>query len=87
MLAHPVVRYRLAPRADPEAQLTRMVGDSDGGPFIEVVADQVDSGELHVFHAMLLTTTVAREVLQVTGGTVDLTDQVSRRQRTQQEES
>ena len=29
-----------------------MVGDSDGGPLVEVVADRV-AGELHVLHAVL----------------------------------
>jgi len=30
-----------------------MVGDSDGGPLVEVVADRVDAGELHVLHELL----------------------------------
>lgn len=85
-LEHPIVRYRLAPRADPDAQLVRMVGDPDGGPLVEMVADQVDGDELHVFHAMLLTSAVAREVLEATGGLLDLADGVSRQQRTQREE-
>lgn len=85
VLEHPIVRYRLAARLEPDARLVRMVGDPDGGLLVEVVADQVDSGELHVFHAMLLTSAVAREVLDATGGHLDLTDQVSRRQRMQRE--
>lgn len=85
VLEHPIVRYRLAHRSEPDAQLVRMVGDPEGGPLVEVVADRVDSGELHVFHAMLLTSAVAREVLEATGGHLDLSDGVSRRQRTQQE--
>jgi hypothetical protein len=82
---HPIVRYRLAPRLDPDAQLVRMVGDPDGGPLVEVVADLVNADELHVFHAMLLTSAVAREVLEATGGHLDLSDGVSLRQRTQRE--
>lgn len=85
VLEHPIVRYRLAARLEPDAQLVRMVGDPDGGPLVEVVADQVDSGELHVFHAMLLTSAVAREVLEATGGHLDLSGGVSRRQRTRRE--
>lgn len=63
---YPIVRYRLVPRSAPNANLVRMVGDPDGGPLVEVVADQVDSDELHVSHAMLLTSAVAREVLEAT---------------------
>lgn len=85
VLEHPIIRYRLTPRFEPDAQLNRMVGDPHGGPLIEVVADQVDAEELHVFHAMLLTSAVVREVLEATGGHLDLTDGVSRRQRTQRE--
>ena len=87
VVEHPIVRYRLAPRSEPDAQLVRMVGDPDGGPLVEVVADLVDSVELHVFHAMLLTSAVAREGLEATGGHLDLTGGVSRRQRTQREET
>lgn len=86
VLEHPIVRYRLTPRSEPDAQLIRMVGDPHGGPLVEVVADQVDAEELHVFHAMLLTSAVVREVLEATGGHLDLSDGVSRRQRTQREE-
>lgn len=75
VVEHPIVRYRLAPHAEPYAQL------------VGVVADQVDGDELHVFHAMLLTPAVAREVLEATGGHLDLSDGVSRRQRTQREET
>lgn len=84
---HPIVRYRIAPRAEPDAQLVRMVGDQDGGPLVEVVADDVGVDELHVFHAMLLTPAVAREVLEATGGHLDLSGGVSRRQRAQREEA
>ncbi|MCZ4539148.1 hypothetical protein O4090_01240 [Dietzia kunjamensis] len=86
VLAHPIVRYGLVPRADPEAKLVRMVGDMNGGALIEVVADQIEQDELHVFHAMLLTAAVAREVLVATGGAVDLIDEVSARQRARLEE-
>lgn len=86
VLEHPIVRYRLTPRSEPDAQLIRMVGDPHGGPLVEVVADQMDAEELHVFHAILLTAAVAREVLEATGGHLDLSDGVSRRQRTQREE-
>lgn len=85
VLEHPIVRYRIAPRAEPDAQLIRMVGDPDAGPLVEVVADHVDVDEMHVFHAMLLTPAVAREVLEATGGHLDLSGGVSRRQRTQRE--
>lgn len=87
VIEHPIVRYRLAPRAEPDAQLVRMIGDPAGGPLVEVVADRVDADELHVFHAMLLTSAVAREVLEATGGLLDLSDGVSRRQRTYREGS
>lgn len=87
VIEHPIVRYRLAPRAEPDAQLVRMIGDPAGGPLVEVVADRADADELHVFHAMLLTSAVAREVLEATGGLLDLSDGVSRRQRTQREGS
>ncbi|WP_152427923.1 hypothetical protein [Dietzia sp. UCD-THP] len=73
-------------RAVPGAQLVRLVGDLDGGPLTEVVADQVDGDELHVFHAMLLTSAVAREVFEVTGEQIDLSSGVSRRQRLKREE-
>ncbi|GAA1718771.1 MAG: hypothetical protein Q7T31_12370 [Dietzia sp.] len=85
VLEHPIVRYRLAPRTGPQAKLLRMVGDPDGGALIEVVVDRVGGEELHVFHAMLLTAAVAREVLEATGGNLDLSDGVSRSQRTQRE--
>lgn len=85
VVEHPLVRYRIAPRGDPDAQLVRMIGDPNGGPLVEVVADRVDADELHVFHAMLLTAAVAREVLEATGGLLDLSGDVSRRQRTQRE--
>ena len=85
VVEHPIVRYRLAPRVEPDAQLVRMVGDPGGGPMVEVVADRVDADELHVFHAMLLTSAVAREVLEATGGHLDLTSGISGRQRTQRE--
>lgn len=49
VIEHPIVRYRLAPRAEPDARLVRMIGDPAGGPLIEVVADRVDADELHVF--------------------------------------
>lgn len=87
VVAHPIVRYGVVPRAEPEAKLIRLVGDTNGGPLIEVVADQVEPDELHVFHAMLLTVAVAREVFDATGGAVDLTDQVTRKQRTRLEET
>lgn len=64
-----------------------MIGDPDCGPLIEVVTDQVHAGELHVSHAMSLTSAVAREVLEVTGGPLDVTGQVDRRLRSPQEES
>lgn len=51
-----------------------------------MVADRVDADEMHVFHAMLLTAAVAREVLDATGGQLDLSGGISRRQRTQREE-
>lgn len=38
VLEHPIVRYRLTPRSEPDAQLIRMVGDPLGGRLVEVVA-------------------------------------------------
>lgn len=64
VVEHPIVRYRIAPRAEPDAQLVRLIGDPEGGPLVEVVADQVGTDELHVFHAMLLTSVFHGPVTQ-----------------------
>ncbi|HHX85872.1 MAG TPA: hypothetical protein GX694_11225 [Actinomycetales bacterium] len=81
VLAHPIVRYRVTPRLAPGADVFRAIGDPDSGSIIEVVAENVVGSGIHVFHAMLLTTGVAHEILDVTGGIIDLTGAAARRQR------
>jgi hypothetical protein len=81
VLAHPIVRYRVVPRLAPEAEVFRAVGDPHDGGIVEIVAEDLPGSGIHVFHAMLLTSGVAREILDVTGGIIDLTGAVARRQR------
>ncbi|MDN5746666.1 MAG: hypothetical protein L0H31_16335 [Nocardioidaceae bacterium] len=85
VVAHPIVRYRLAPRAFPNAIIFRMIGDPSTGPYIEIVAEEVSQEALYVFHAMVLTAPVAREALHATNHSLDLTSGTAQRQRPSQE--
>ena len=48
---------------------------------MEVVAEQVTDDQLVVFHAMTLRASVAAEVLDSTGGALDLRDYVTTQRR------
>jgi hypothetical protein len=52
------------------------IGAIENEPWIEVAAEDEDGITWAVFHAMILTPRVAREVFQVSGG-IDLRDDIS----------
>lgn len=81
VVSYPLVRYHSASRLMGHTQVVVFIGGSAVGPWIEVVGEE-RAGELHVFHAMMLTRRTALEVEAATGRSVSLVRQlVSQRSR------
>ncbi|MFW0792442.1 hypothetical protein AAFP30_01395 [Gordonia sp. CPCC 205515] len=62
VVEYPLVRYRVESRRFPEAEVYRFIGDP--GVLIEVLAEETGD-DLVVFHAMVLTSSVAAEVFGI----------------------
>ncbi|WP_100483133.1 hypothetical protein [Mycobacteroides abscessus] len=76
VITHPLLRYAIT-TAHPDADTYMFIGNTDNQPWIEVAAENEDEEAWVVFHAMILTPRVAREIHEITGGLVDLRDQLS----------
>jgi len=76
IIAFPLLRYGIT-TAYPEADTYMFGGRVKDEPWIEVAAEDDNGDTWHVFHAMILTRRVAREVYKITGGTVDLRNEIA----------
>jgi hypothetical protein len=68
----PLLRYAITTAALPEADAYMFVGRVNNEPWIEVAAEDVDGTLWAVFHAMILRARIADEVFQISGGTIDM---------------
>lgn len=75
MITFPLLRYAIT-TAYPDADTYMFVGRIENEPWIEVGAEDVDGETWVVFHAMLLTSRGAHDVLVLSGGLIDLRDEV-----------
>lgn len=80
VVGYPLVRYHSASRRVGHTQVTVFIGGSVGGPWIEVVGEE-RGGELHVFHAMMLTRRLALEAEVASGRAVSLVDDLVSQRR------
>ena len=88
-VAYPRLVYSLTSRLTESTVVHRYIGGREGGPWIEVLAEQSPEG-IHVFHAMLLTGAVALEAEAASGRSIrfveDLVSQRSGFPRTHKNE-
>lgn len=68
-VAFPRLVYSLVSRISETAVIHRYIGGRDGGPWIEVLAETQSDG-IHVFHAMLLTRSIALEAEAASGRSI-----------------
>lgn len=76
IITYPLLRYAIT-TAYPDADTYMFVGRIDNEPWIEVAAEDEEGINWAVFHAMILTTRVAQEVYEISGGVIDLRDELS----------
>lgn len=75
MITFPLLRYAIT-TAYADADTYMFVGRIENEPWIEVGAEDVDGETWIVFHAMLLTSRGAQDVLALSGGLIDLRGEV-----------
>ncbi|WP_166905934.1 hypothetical protein [Mycobacterium sp. DL440] len=81
IIAYPLFRYAITTPGFEHLATFMFVGRINNETPIEVAANDVDGQTWAVFHAMLLTTRVANEVLEVSQGAKDLRNDVAAKQR------
>ena len=76
IITYPLLRYGIT-TAYPEADTYMFIGKINNQPWIEVASEDEGSANWAVFHAMILTPRVAREVYVISHGTIDLRDETA----------
>lgn len=71
IITNPLLRFAIT-TVYPDANTYMFVGRINSQPWIEVGAEDVDGITWAVFHAMMLTAHVARDVYDLSSGTIDL---------------
>lgn len=75
VISHPLLRYAIT-TAYPDADTYMFIGRIGNEPWIEVGAEDEDGLVWDVFHAMLLTPRVAQEAYDLSGGVIELRDEL-----------
>ncbi len=76
VITHPLLRYAIT-TTHPDADTYMFIGNINKQPWIEVAAENEDQEAWVIFHAMVLTPRVAREAFEITGGIINLRNEVS----------
>jgi len=76
VISFPLLRYGIT-TAYADADTYMFIGGMENEPWLEIAAEDEGGITWAVFHAMVLTPRVAHEVFEVSGGIIDLRDDLS----------